>query len=140
MKIKRVDYRDTRTGWHLKNACLDDFNLLVGVSGVGETKSVQALRTLQSFVLDSRVYDAAQWEMDFEEGGHEYRWGGTTEAHPTGPDSFSRDPENGVRFVQESLTLDGAPLLTRTGDDVRLGSDRIPGLKSSSSSRATTLT
>jgi len=128
MKIKKVDYRDMRTGWHLENACLDDFNLLVGVSGVGKTKTVQALRTLQSFALGSRELEAARWVLEFEEGGHEYRWEGATEAHQRPADSFSKDTENGVRFVQESLLRDAAPLLTRAGDDVELRGNRIPGL------------
>lgn len=127
MKIKRLDYRDLRTGWHLKDARFDDFNLLVGVSGVGKTKIVQALQTMQSIATLGSAGSAARWSLDFELNGQMHQWAAATAVQPA-PDSFPKARGDDLLFIEESVTREGTSLLTRTGDDVYLRGNKIPGL------------
>jgi len=43
MRIKRFSYENKATGWKLEPMEFGDFNLLVGVSGVGKSKILDAL-------------------------------------------------------------------------------------------------
>jgi recombinational DNA repair ATPase RecF len=47
MRIEKLYYRNHVTGWELSTMEFGDVNLLVGVSGVGKTKILEAIRSLQ---------------------------------------------------------------------------------------------
>jgi len=79
MRINRFDYMDLKTGWHLADAKFDDFNLLVGISGVGKTKILQALMAQRDLALAPKLGDAVSWDIEFESHGIEYRWAGRSE-------------------------------------------------------------
>ena len=58
---------------------LDGFNLLVGVSGVGKTKILQALRRVCRVATESDQNPGpASWQIGFEHDGHAYSWDATT--------------------------------------------------------------
>ena len=44
MKITSFSFTDLKTSWTLEETSFDAFNLLVGVSGAGKTKIVEALK------------------------------------------------------------------------------------------------
>ncbi len=60
MKIKSFRFDDHKENWHLKETFFDDFNLLVGVSGVGKTKILQALNLVCDVATDNN-YSQVGW-------------------------------------------------------------------------------
>jgi recombinational DNA repair ATPase RecF len=44
VKITRFKFDDHGADWHLEQTAFDSLNLLVGVSGVGKTKILEALQ------------------------------------------------------------------------------------------------
>ena len=51
MFIKKFKYKDHVTGWELEETEFEEINLLVGASGVGKTKILEAITNLRSLAL-----------------------------------------------------------------------------------------
>ncbi len=102
MRIKRLAYENKRTGWKLAPMEFGNFNLLVGVSGVGKSKILEAIRTL--YWTASNV--GRTWEVDFSIDNTDYHWsylGGW-------PFIFNADknsPNNFLNIEKEVLTGNG---------------------------------
>ncbi|MGK7924786.1 MAG: AAA family ATPase [Spirulina sp.] len=81
MKIKRFAYHDKYRDWKLEPIDFDDLDLilLVGVSGVGKTKILEAIANLKR-IAEGMPLNGIQWDITFEaENGNEYRWCGEYE-------------------------------------------------------------
>ncbi len=75
MKINRFRFDDHKENWHLKETFFDDFNLLIGVSGVGKTKILQALNLVHDVARDNNYQlDGIEWTIRFTHLGLEYEW------------------------------------------------------------------
>jgi energy-coupling factor transporter ATP-binding protein EcfA2 len=75
MKIKSFRFDDNKENWHLKETFFDDFNLLVGISGVGKTKILQALNLVCDVATDNNYrLDGIDWKISFIHLGQEYEW------------------------------------------------------------------
>jgi ABC-type lipoprotein export system ATPase subunit len=78
MKIKRFAYHDKARDWQLEPIDFDDLDLvlLVGVSGVGKTKILDAIMNLKR-IASGISLNGVRWDIIFEaEDGNEYRWYG----------------------------------------------------------------
>lgn len=115
MKIKRLDFKDLRTGWHLEDARFDDFNLLVGASGVGKTKVVEALRKLARLAWMGEMPGAAvEWVVDFEHDKAEYSWAGRIErSSAPGMEMLGGPPGEEYEIVCERVLCDGQEVVLR---------------------------
>jgi predicted ATPase len=78
MRIEKLYYRNHVTGWELSPMEFGDVNLLVGVSGVGKTKILEAIRSLQKIVVGSiRNNNGVEWDISFSIAPDKnYRWKG----------------------------------------------------------------
>ncbi len=72
MRIKRLSYENKRTGWKLEPMEFGDFNLLVGVSGVGKSKILEAIKDL--YWVAFHVGIGRIWEFDFSIDNIDYHW------------------------------------------------------------------
>lgn len=109
MHIQRFEFRDGATGWRLAGADFGAFDLLVGRSGAGRTRIVEALRRVQRFGVDASFAPGAMaWRLVFGHDGAAYEWEGATEL------GAARE----VRVLRERLARDGQVLAERTADAI----------------------
>jgi hypothetical protein len=120
MHIQRFEFRDGATGWRLAGADLGAFELLVGRSGAGRTRIVEALRRVQRFGLDAAFAPGAMtWRLVFGHDGASYEWDGATEL------GVARE----ARVLRERLARDGQVLAERTADAITVAgrAGPVPG-------------
>ncbi|MCC6558764.1 MAG: hypothetical protein IT372_38010 [Polyangiaceae bacterium] len=137
MKITHFGFQDLRTKWRLEEASFDPFNLLVGISGAGKTKILDALRQVCRLATD-RDYKPGhiEWAIQFEERGQQYRWEGRTE--PVSKDVFPVEAgsvpslEDRVRpteIAHEKIVENGGTIIVeRAGDVFRFQGNTAPKL------------
>ena len=133
MRIKSFRFDDHRTDWHLEETKFDAFNLLVGVSGAGKTKILEALRRVCRIATEGE-YNPGQveWAIEFEQGGQTYRWHGKTEA--TGVEGYleseaSNDVEVVTRIIYERVDSNAGILIERDVKKFLFEGKELPKLK-----------
>lgn len=132
MRIIRLDVKETESGWHLKDARFDDLNLLVGVSGVGKTKIVEAIRKLRHIASGAEISPAPiTWFIEFEHENHSYVWEGEIEESVTSTELFI--PGDGLKFTREYLSLSGKTIIHRENGTLLLNDRPVPQLRGSES-------
>jgi hypothetical protein len=130
MKITSFSFTDLQTNWTLKEMSFDAFNLLVGVSGAGKTRIVEALKRVCAATLRTGAapLDCA-WNLAFEHKDVTYRWEARTQV------SDSESPGAGTpllpSFLMERVTADEITLIDRTDDHFSYGEMDLPKLKPS---------
>jgi predicted ATPase len=76
MKIKRLEYYDHAKRWRLEPVEFSNLNLLVGVSGAGKTKILDAILNLQK-IAKGESLNGVEWEIIFStKDNEEYLWKG----------------------------------------------------------------
>jgi AAA domain, putative AbiEii toxin, Type IV TA system len=111
VRIHTFSYEDRETGWRLEDAAFDQLNLLVGVSGVGKTRIIEALRTVTSVAIDRPApLPLAKWSLRFEHDEVQYEWS----AHI----SLSNTQRGGRAFEVERIVRNRVPLIERTGNEL----------------------
>ncbi len=75
MSITHFSFSNHSENWHLKQVDLDNFNLLVGISGVGKTKILNALEFVSRVATggDYKLNGEA-WTIGFSTNGEQYEW------------------------------------------------------------------
>jgi ABC-type Na+ transport system ATPase subunit NatA len=82
MRIEKLYYRNHITDWELSPMEFGDVNLLVGVSGVGKTRILEVIRSLQKIAFNNihnsdRVLNGIEWDVTFSTSSDsQYRWHG----------------------------------------------------------------
>jgi AAA domain, putative AbiEii toxin, Type IV TA system len=79
MRIEKLYYRNHVTDWELSTMEFGDVNLLVGVSGVGKTRILEAIRSLKEIVFgidwDKQFLNGVEWDITFYTAPEwKYRW------------------------------------------------------------------
>ncbi len=129
--ILSFEYEDLDTGWKLEPVEFDALNLLVGPSGVGKTRILEALLNVRRLALRG-VYElpSSRWDLTL---GHEdlsYRWQGelrvTFSRRRNG--SASREPETDGHIVWEKVERNGEVLVDRSADSFQFQSRSLPSL------------
>lgn len=131
VKITRFKFDDHGADWHLEETAFDSFNLLVGVSGVGKTRILEALRRVCGMATGSRTSPGQiEWQLGFEHEGRSYQWDGRTGAKPSA--SLLEDvssEEDDVIILQEKLMPVGeVPLIERDQHGIRFRDQTMPPL------------
>lgn len=140
--IKRFQYENLDTGWKLEPVEFGPLNLLVGPSGVGKTRILQALLDVQKVAfngLEGQVSGA--WIIDLEHQGRTMTWEARTHietllgpADPRVKPDWTRAPRDlNVRFVMEVLTLDGRIVVNRDTENFEYNGGAFPPLDESQS-------
>jgi AAA domain, putative AbiEii toxin, Type IV TA system len=142
VRIEQLDYRDKDSGWSLSAAeFFPDLTLLVGVSGVGKTKILRAIQTLQQFT--TRNYSRSvgwgvAWKIHFTTSGNKYLWEGEYEGKPEGEEPgtgsslgvYDEEDEDmpGPRIVRERLSRGEEVIVDRDGENIRFQQKITPKL------------
>lgn len=76
MKVQKFSFSHHRENWHIDEVSFDDFNLLVGPSGVGKTRILKALETIFSVAQGQgdRELDDFEWTIKFFHLEKFYSW------------------------------------------------------------------
>lgn len=106
MHIRTFEFRDGATGWQVAGAGFGGFDLLVGRSGAGKTRFIEALQRVQRFGIDPAFAPGAmRFTLAFEHDGAAYEWQGATET------TTARE----TRIARERLARGGQALAERVG-------------------------
>lgn len=116
--IRRFAFEDLKTGWKLAPVEFSERNLLVGLSGVGKSRILDALSMVSFASLGG---NACRWELELELQGSRAIWRVETGPGPS--------PEEPTAIRRESLDWDSERVLDYdpSGGTLR-GSERIPAM------------
>src|SRR5512140_3431700 len=130
MKITSFSFTDLKTSWTLEEMSFDAFNLLVGVSGAGKTKIVEALkRVCAATMRGGEAPPDCAWAVAFEHKSVAYRWEARTRTSDSQSPGAGKSPL--PLFLMERVTVDQKPLIDRTEEHFSYGEESLPKLKSS---------
>lgn len=128
MKILELEYEDKTTGWKLEKTKFDDFNLLVGLSGVGKTKTLKAIENLKRISL-GQPHNGVKWSLVFLDTKKiECNWSGEYEllrSYYREEWDFSSERAE-PRLTSESLSRNGKTVFKRTVNKTNFNGQEIP--------------
>ena len=128
VKITRFKFDDHGADWHLEETAFDQLNLLVGVSGVGKTKILEALRRVCG-MGSGKSPGKIEWLIEFEHDERFYQWEGMTGTKPSAKILESISGEEEIVFVREKLTpLGEVPVITRDEHGIQFRDQVMPPL------------
>ena len=118
MPISKFSFYNEFQGWRLEDVCFSDFNLLVGKSGVGKTKILDALFSVCQVESPSdwSRLNGCSWRLEFEIDEGRYVWEATTSRVSAdirefaGGSNGARHPDPPV-YLQETLIKNGQQTL-----------------------------
>ncbi len=133
MTIQSFAFEDRDSGWRLEETSFSQLNLLVGVSGAGKTRILEAFHDVRRAALSgARGIPSSSWTLTVEAEGACYTWEAETKVTRavllTGArDLPSSDMESDARFVRETVYRDGEQLLDRSSEFL-FQNQRLPRL------------
>ena len=140
MPILKLEFEDVKHPWHLLPVAFDDFNLLVGLSGVGKTRTLRLLNRLgQAARGTGHDLGDCQWTVEVETSAGTYAWRAKTEADASAGNADDEDDDAVVRvparskarFVAEEVVSEaGAIVARRTADELSIQGQAVPRLRS----------
>ncbi|MEM8642549.1 MAG: AAA family ATPase [Cyanobacteria bacterium P01_G01_bin.54] len=131
MRIKSLEYYDNEYKWKLEKVdFLPSLNLLVGVSGAGKTRIIEAIYNLQS-IANGASLNGVKWSVFFiTDEEIEYTWNGefeTTENTVSGVKTSDEDEP--ARLVNEKLICsNGDIIVERRYSEIILNGNKTPKL------------
>ncbi len=134
MKIKTLEYYDHDKEWRLEPVEFSDLNLLVGISGAGKTKILEAILNLQKIANGEAVLSGIEWEITFlAEENKQYLWKGEFERKDELAPIFMyesgvNDDTNKAEILTESLFLDGTLVVERERNTIKFQGNTLPKL------------
>lgn len=106
MSISKFSFQDEIEKWHLSKVAFSDFNLLVGKSGVGKTKIINAIkRVCQAATFEADQVVGCKWHLELKINSEKYLW----EASVASGVVFRPD----IYFANESLTIGEKEIINR---------------------------
>ncbi len=130
MKIKRFAYTNKALGWELKSVEFDDLTLLVGLSGAGKTRILDALLDVKA-IADGTAKEGVSWDIEFttNQKGH-YHWRGKYDR--VDPEFALEDDDSRTRskprIISENLSRDDSEIVVRTATEILLLGEATPRL------------
>ena len=137
-----MSYHNKETGWCL--AAMDffpDLTLLVGVSGAGKTRILEALSTLKKIVKgeDHSSRWGLEWNITFRSAGQQFCWTGEFERRGTATGVLTSGSIDGARtelprrktgpkVLRERLTSEGKVIVERDSENILLNEELTPKL------------
>ncbi|MTJ46932.1 AAA family ATPase [Dolichospermum sp. UHCC 0259] len=124
MKINQLSYYDHKREWRLEPIQFSDFNLLVGVSGVGKTRILESIINLQK-IANGESFNGVEWNINFTlKNGLKYSWIGEFETKSLENlisdelNMNSKPEENKFKVVNEFLFINGTKIIERDGNNI----------------------
>lgn len=119
--------------WHLLPSKFGTFNLIVGLSGVGKTRTLKALQQVASCATNNPIIaESCSWKLEVESNKKQWSWTATIETEPAEYLDKVFNKTNEVIFVNEKIICNGTIIAERNGD-IRFKNTKIPNLKKSES-------
>lgn len=141
MQLQTLSFTDHQSGWRLlATRFFPDLTLLVGVTGVGKTRILQAIRTLRQVAdgTDREAHWGIEYAAEFSDGINQYVWACEFEGRASNEDEspleeliiFRGDDETAPRprILAETLTRNGELLIERDSAGIRLRGGPTPKL------------
>lgn len=131
MQIKKLEYYDDEYKWRLTEVdFLPNLNLLVGVSGVGKTRTLRAIYSLKS-IANGASLNGVKWNVCFTADNNlEYIWSGEFETRESSVliDEKSEESEK-VKLISEKLVCNNENILIeRKGSEIMFNGNKTPKL------------
>jgi Fe-S cluster assembly ATPase SufC len=147
MRIEKLYYRNHVTGWELAPMEFGSVNLLVGVSGVGKTRILEVIRSLQKIAFGSswhnnRLLNGVEWNITFyTSSSFQYRWHGKFNTvnnedytiNESGEKKYSRIDHDEPELEVEELYLNDNCIASRSAGIVKFEDITMPKLPPSES-------
>jgi predicted ATP-binding protein involved in virulence len=132
MQIQKFKFNDKLRDWSLEETSFDNFNLLVGISGVGKTRILKAIQNVCQVATGSdQSNDLIEWKIDFAHANQQYEWQ-LKKSFKTEVD----ESELAVIIYEKIVKISGEQkivLLERSETTNQLAGKEIPKLKSTES-------
>lgn len=110
MRLKKLYFKNHKTGWCLEDVKFGPLTLLVGASGVGKTQILKAIDIL-SCIAAGRSYNGLEWSVEFDEDGESYVWSGR----------FELDPDKNEIIIlgrETKLVIEREKLVNKAGEEI----------------------
>lgn len=115
MRIKKITMIDHLSGWNINDISFYPLTLLVGASGVGKTKILNALIKITN-IAKGKSYNGIEWSISFEHQSSSYLWCGAFDITQEDDISYFDKSESNYIIRKERLTCDNAVIIERTSD------------------------
>jgi hypothetical protein len=130
MKINQLSYYDHKRQWRLEPIEFSDFNLLVGVSGVGKTRILQAILDLQK-ISEGKSLNGVEWDIHFTYKNNEYHWSGEFECNISNNLILENEENNfsnnsNFKIKNESLSKNGELIIDRNEIEIKFKNNILP--------------
>lgn len=136
MKIHEITYYDHELEWRFEPIQFSDFNLLVGVSGVGKTQILKSIMNLRKIARGGSL-NGVEWNVTFTSNNHNYQWSGafeTIETNQIDKIRFIEDKEDEesqnikCKINREYLSVDGKFIIERNDNEIKFNGNKLPKL------------
>jgi len=130
MQIKKLEYYDDKYKWKLVEMdFLPNINLLVGVSGVGKTRIIEAIDSLKSIAKGASV-NGVKWNVCFiADNNLEYTWSGEFEIREsTIYINENSEEDEQVKLINEKLVCENNVLIERKDSEIIFNGNKTPKL------------
>lgn len=136
MKIQELEYYDDEYQWQLEPVkFLPDLNLLVGVSGAGKTRILQAINSLKS-IANGKSLNGVKWNIHFSTKNNDlYQWSGQFETKEdlslisiNLDDEENEDKKNKVKIKYEHLQRNEDTIVERKNNEIIFNGEKTPKL------------
>ncbi|MGH1396216.1 MAG: AAA family ATPase [Trichormus sp.] len=135
MKINELTYYDHELEWHFESIIFSQFNLLVGVSGVGKTQILKSIMNLRKIARGASL-NGVEWDVKFTSEGYHYRWMGEFETKKIDKFAFLEDKEDedldkknkNFILIREILYIDNKIIIDRTKEGIIFNNTKLPKL------------
>ncbi len=137
MAITKFQFHDRLRDWTLNEMSLTNFNLLVGLSGVGKTRFLVKLDAVRhAAVFQTDKVNGCEWTIELISEGVKYSWSAKTSSVPGDPSSrYGKTGEKDLpNFLSEQIIRgDGVKLVERAKDRFIFMGKPLPKLKNTES-------
>jgi len=130
MKINKLEYYDEEYQWKLEAVEFSpNINLLVGVSGAGKTRILQAIRSLKA-IANGKSLNGVKWSIDFSTKNNiNYYWSGQFETKD-GSNTIDSESsqEDSVKIINETLKCQENIVVQRNENQIIFNGVKTPKL------------
>jgi ABC-type cobalamin/Fe3+-siderophores transport system ATPase subunit len=132
MKIQKFSFSHHRENWHIDEVSFNDFNLLVGPSGVGKTRILVALETIFGVALGREKLDDFEWTIHFSHVDKSYTWF-LKSAIPESEDIFEIESKQFEVIEERLIQLENTEIFHITPLLSKLNNVKLPKIKKTES-------
>jgi energy-coupling factor transporter ATP-binding protein EcfA2 len=133
MKIQKFSFSHHRENWHIDEVSFDNFNLLVGPSGVGKTRILVALETIFGVALGREKLDDFEWIIDFSHLDKSYIWSLWSSIPPENEDIFEIESKQFEVIEERLIQLENTEVFHINPLFSKLNNVKLPKIKKTES-------